>query len=45
MGALAAGITANFSVRFLVHLVWGRTLTPFALYCGAMGSACLIVFA
>lgn len=45
MGARAAGITANFSVRYLVRLLSGRTLTRFALYCVAMGSTYLIVFA
>lgn len=42
VGALCAGVTAYFSVRFLVKYFETRTLTPFALYCAGAGLAALI---
>ena len=37
IGALCAGLTAFFSVRFLVRYFQTKTLTPFAVYCLAAG--------
>jgi undecaprenyl-diphosphatase len=36
-GSLAAGITAYFSAKFLANYFKTKTLTPFALYCAAIG--------
>ncbi|HEX7963069.1 MAG TPA: undecaprenyl-diphosphate phosphatase [Candidatus Saccharimonadales bacterium] len=44
-GALCAGITAFFSVRFLVKYFQTRTLTPFAIYCLVAGAALTLYFA
>jgi undecaprenyl-diphosphatase len=44
-GALTAAVAAYASVRFLSRWFTTRTLTPFAVYCLAMGLACLLRFA
>jgi undecaprenyl-diphosphatase len=43
-GALAAGIAAWFSVRFLMRYFESNRLTPFAFYCLLAGVGCLIYF-
>jgi undecaprenyl-diphosphatase len=45
VGALICGITAYFSVRFLVRYFETRTLTPFAVYCLIAGAASIVRFA
>ena len=44
-GALAAAVTAYFSVRFLMRFFETQTLIPFAVYCVAFGVATSIYFA
>lgn len=44
VGALAAGIAAYLSARFLLRFFQTKTLTPFAIYCLAMGAYCIIRF-
>ena len=44
-GAIAAAITAYFSVRFLMRFFETRTLIPFAVYCLVAGIATSIYFA
>ena len=44
LGSLVCGVTAYFSVRFLVRYFETRTLTPFAVYCLIAGAASLIRF-
>jgi undecaprenyl-diphosphatase len=43
-GALAAAVTAWFSVRFLMRFFETRTLLPFAVYCLVAGVAASIYF-
>ncbi len=43
--ALAAGVTAYLSVRFLMHYFETRRLAPFAVYCVAFGVLALILLA
>jgi len=45
VGAIAAGLAAYASVRFLTRYFTTRTLTPFAIYCLVAGVASLIKFA
>jgi undecaprenyl-diphosphatase len=45
VGALCAGLTAWFAVRFLMRYFETQTLTPFAVYCFVAGLACAIGFA
>jgi undecaprenyl-diphosphatase len=45
VGALAAGVAAYASVRFLTRWFTTRTLTPFAVYCLIAGTASIIKFA
>jgi undecaprenyl-diphosphatase len=45
VGALAAGVAAFFSARFLVKWFETRTLTPFAIYCLVFGTFCAIRYA
>ena len=45
VGALAAGLAAYASVRFLTRWFTTRTLTPFAVYCLIAGTASIIKFA
>jgi undecaprenyl-diphosphatase len=44
-GSLVAGFAAYASVRFLTRYFRTRTLTPFAIYCLLVGTACIIRFA
>jgi undecaprenyl-diphosphatase len=44
VGSLLCGITAYFTVRFLVRYFETRTLTPFAVYCLIAGGASLVRF-
>jgi len=44
VGAVAAGIAAYVSVKFLVRYFETRTLTPFAIYCVLFGVAMAIRF-
>ncbi len=45
VGSILCGITAYFTVRFLVRYFETRTLTPFAIYCFVAGGASIIRFA
>jgi undecaprenyl-diphosphatase len=45
VGALCAAVTAYIAVRFLMRYFETRTLTPFAAYCLAAGTAASIYFA
>jgi undecaprenyl-diphosphatase len=45
VGFVICGITAYISVRWLVRYFQTRTLTPFAIYCLAVGFASIVRFA
>jgi undecaprenyl-diphosphatase len=45
VGAVCAAVTAYLAVRFLMRYFETRTLTPFAIYCAAAGTAAAIYFA
>jgi undecaprenyl-diphosphatase len=45
VGAVCAGVTAYFAVRFLMRYFETRTLIPFAVYCLVAGTATAIYFA
>jgi undecaprenyl-diphosphatase len=45
VGALCAAVTAYFSVRFLLRFFETNRLTPFAVYCCAVGLVLSIAFA
>ena len=45
VGAIAAGIGAYVSARFLVRFFRTQTLWPFGIYCIVAGVACMIHFA
>jgi len=45
VAALCAAVTAYFSVRFLLRFFETNRLTPFAVYCTAVGAALAIGFA
>jgi undecaprenyl-diphosphatase len=45
VGALCAGVTAWFSVRFLMKYFETNRLTPFAVYCFVAGAALSLIFA
>jgi len=45
VGAIITGVTAYFSVRYLVRYFETRTLTPFAIYCLIAGAASIVRFA
>jgi len=45
VGFLVTGVTAYFSVRYLVRYFETRTLTPFAVYCLVAGAASFVRFA
>ena len=45
MGAIAAAVTAYFSVQFLLRFFETNRLTPFAIYCCAVGAVLSIAFA
>jgi undecaprenyl-diphosphatase len=44
VGFILTGITAYISVRYLVRYFQTRTLTPFAIYCLAVGFASIVRF-
>jgi undecaprenyl-diphosphatase len=45
VGALCAGITTFFAVRFLLRFFETNRLTPFAVYCVTAGVICTLIFA
>jgi undecaprenyl-diphosphatase len=45
VGFVVTGVTAYFSVRFLVRYFERHTLTPFAIYCLVAGAVSLVHFA
>jgi undecaprenyl-diphosphatase len=45
VGAVAAGIAAFLSAKFLVKWFQTRTLTPFAIYCLVFGAFCAVHYA
>jgi undecaprenyl-diphosphatase len=45
VAALCAGVTAYFSIRFLMRFFETNRLTPFAIYCTVAGAAMAIGFA
>jgi len=45
VGAVCSAVTAYLAVRFLMRYFETRTLTPFAVYCAAAGTAAAIYFA
>jgi len=45
VAALCAGVTAYISIRFLMRFFETNRLTPFAIYCTAVGAALTIGFA
>jgi undecaprenyl-diphosphatase len=45
VGAIGAAITAYFSVRFLLRFFETNRLTPFAVYCCAVGAVLSVAFA
>ena len=45
VGAIAAGLAAYASARFLVKWFETRTLTPFAIYCLVFGTFCVVHYA
>lgn len=45
VGAIAAGIAAYVSARFLTKYFETKTLTPFAIYCVVAGLFCIVRFA
>ncbi len=44
VGAIAAGIAAYISVRFLMRFFETKTLWPFGIYCLVFGAICTVVF-
>jgi undecaprenyl-diphosphatase len=44
VGFVVTGVTAYISVRYLVRYFQTRTLTPFAIYCLAVGAASIVRF-
>jgi undecaprenyl-diphosphatase len=45
VGALCAAVATYFAVKFLLRFFETNRLTPFGIYCIAMGLVCTIVFA
>jgi len=45
VGALAAGLTTYFAVKFLLKYFETNRLTPFGIYCIAAGTICTLIFA
>jgi undecaprenyl-diphosphatase len=45
VGALAAALTTYLAVKFLLRFFETNRLTPFGIYCIAMGAFCTLVFA
>ncbi len=44
VGAIAAGIAAYFSVKFLMRFFETKTLWPFGIYCLVFGAICVVAF-
>jgi undecaprenyl-diphosphatase len=44
-GALCAGFTTYFAVKFLLRFFESNRLTPFGVYCIVAGVICTLVFA
>ena len=44
VGAIAAGVAAYVSVRFLMRFFETKTLWPFGVYCLAFGAICTVLF-
>ena len=44
VGAIAAGLAAFVSVRFLMRFFETKTLWPFGIYCLVFGAICTIAF-
>ncbi|MFL5782223.1 MAG: undecaprenyl-diphosphate phosphatase [Thermoleophilaceae bacterium] len=45
VGALCAGVTTFFAVKFLLRFFETNRLTPFGIYCIAAGTICTLIFA
>src|SRR3954447_17438177 len=45
VGALCAGLTTFFAVKFLLRFFETNRLTPFGIYCIVAGAVCTVVFA
>ncbi len=45
VGGIVAGVTAYFSVKFLVRYFEVQTLTPFGIYCLVLGAVLIVRFA
>ncbi|HEX8856853.1 MAG TPA: undecaprenyl-diphosphate phosphatase, partial [Thermoleophilaceae bacterium] len=45
VGALCAGVTTYFAVKFLLRFFETNRLTPFAVYCVTAGVICSLIFA
>jgi undecaprenyl-diphosphatase len=45
VGGVCAAVTTYFALRFLLKYFQTNRLTPFGIYCVAMGSLCTLVFA
>jgi undecaprenyl-diphosphatase len=45
VGAICAGVTTYFAVRFLLKYFESNRLTPFGIYCIAAGLICTLIFA
>ncbi len=45
VGALCAGVTTYFAVKFLLRFFETNRLTPFAIYCVTAGVICTLIFA
>jgi undecaprenyl-diphosphatase len=45
VGALCAGFTTFFAVKFLLRFFESNRLTPFGIYCVAFGLTCTLIFA
>ena len=45
VGALAAGLTTFFAVKFLLRYFETNRLTPFGVYCIVAGAICTLIFA
>jgi undecaprenyl-diphosphatase len=45
VGALCAGFTTYFAVKFLLRFFESNRLTPFGIYCLGAGVTCTLIFA
>jgi undecaprenyl-diphosphatase len=44
VASLCSAVTAYLAVRFLMRFFESNTLTPFAVYCAAAGTAAFLYF-